>query len=120
MTSLNLESCNALITLINSVEPIRRNGAVTYGNSGSFTLCFDEDVQCFTAFPDLTLPASLSEIGSEAFAGSEFDSLYIPESVTTIAEDAFGDRTGLTIIGVPGSAAEIFAQNHGFDFVPVA
>lgn len=70
--------------------------------------------------PDLTLPAALTAIGSEAFAGGSFACVSIPESVTSIAPDAFGNRTSLTIIGVPGSAAEIFAQNHGFDFFPAA
>jgi hypothetical protein len=72
------------------------------------------------ADPALTLPAALTAIGSEAFAGGAFDSVYIPDSVTSIAEDAFGDRTSLTIIGVPGSAAEDFARAHGFDFDPTA
>ena len=70
--------------------------------------------------PDLTLPAALTAIESEAFAGGSFASVYIPAGVTSIAPDAFGNRTGLTIIGVPGSAAEDFARAHGFDFVPTA
>ena len=63
--------------------------------------------------PDLTLPAALTAIESEAFAGGSFACVSIPAGVTSIAPDAFGNRTSLTIIGVPGSAAEDFARAHG-------
>ena len=67
---------------------------------------------------DLSLPASLTAIESEAFAGGGFSSVRIPAGVTFIADDAFGNRTNLTIISVPGSTAETFATAHGFTFVP--
>ena len=123
LTELNLGGCDALLTLIQNVNPVVTDGVVSYGvnSSGSAILSFDEGVLTNTIpDPALTLPAALAAIGSEAFAGGAFDSVYIPDSVTSIAEDAFGDRTSLTIIGVPGSTAEVFAQAHGFDFVPAA
>ena len=123
LTELDTRGCDALLTLMGSVDPVIEEGVVRYGLAypGSAILSFDDGVRLhFIPETGIILPGGLTEIAPEAFAGSEFDSLYIPESVTTIAEDAFGDRTSLTIIGVPGSAAEIFAQNHGFDFVPVA
>ncbi len=69
---------------------------------------------------DLILPASLTAIDSEAFAGGTFSSVYIPASVTSIAPDAFGDRQGLTIFGAPGSYAETYAAAHGFTFILTA
>ncbi len=123
LTELNLSGCDALLTLMQNVDPVIVGGVVSYGvnYNSSAILSYDEGVlQYANPTPDLTLPAALTAIGSEAFAGGSFASVYIPAGVTSIAPDAFGDRTSLTIIGVPGSAAEIFAQNHGFDFVPVA
>ncbi len=65
------------------------------------------------------LPASLTAIDEEAFAGGNFNSVYIPASTTSIASGAFGDRTEMTIYGVPGSKAEAFANRKGYLFVPV-
>ena len=70
--------------------------------------------------PDFILPAALMEIGEEAFAGGMFSSVYIPASVTTIADNAFGNTQNLTILGNAGSTAEAYAEAHGFDFVPAA
>ena len=106
-----------------NVDPVIMGGVVSYGvnYTSSAILSYDEGVLLYAnPTPDLTLPAARTAIGSEAFAGGSFASVYIPAGVTSIATDAFGNRTGLTIIGVPGSAAEIFAQNHGFDFFPAA
>lgn len=68
---------------------------------------------------DLVLPASLTALRSKALASGTFRSVYIPAGATTIASDAFGDRTGLVIFGAPGSAAETFAASKGFLFAPV-
>ena len=91
--------------------------------------------------PDCVLPASLRVIGDEAFSGCGFvcvqlgegmqaigalafaDSsalrtVYIPQSVTKIADNAFQGVEALTVCGVPSSTAETFAQSHGFSFVP--
>lgn len=70
--------------------------------------------------PDLTLPALLTTIESEAFAGGGFTSVLIPPTVKTIAPDAFGDRTDLIILGTSGSYAETFAGEKHFTFVPAA
>lgn len=66
--------------------------------------------------PEMSLPAALNTIESEALAGGSFDSVYIPAGVTSIASDAFGDRSGLKIYGEYGSAAERFAAQKGFPF----
>ena len=93
--------------------------------------------------PDLVLPAALTEIGEEAFAGGVFSrvrlseqtesigsrafadcpnlaEIYIPAGVQSIDAAAFGDRTELTICGTAGSAAETFAKAHGFAFIAIA
>ena len=68
--------------------------------------------------PELSLPAALNTIESEAFAGGSFSSVYIPAGVTSIAPDAFGDMTGLKVYGEYGTAAETFADGH-FPFAPL-
>ena len=150
LSLLDISTCPGLTMLVDSFEPQSRNGVITYGsspNSGNRRyLVFDEGVVlvCYHMEPDFILPAALTEIGSEAFAGGAFvyvklpeqavsvgwhafadcpnlEYVYISEATTDIHPYAFGVKWGgLTIIGVPGSTAEVFAQAHGFDFVPAA
>ena len=68
--------------------------------------------------PELSLPAALNTIESEAFAGGSFSSVYIPAGVTSIAPDAFGDRTDLKVYGEYNTEAETFAVRKGFPFAP--
>ena len=66
------------------------------------------------AFRAVRIPDGAVEIGERAFAGSpDLKYVYIPESVTTIAADAFDQVTGLTIIGTAGSMAETYARACG-------
>ncbi len=114
---------------------------------GSYTR--DEDVMLYAVwvYPDLVPPSTITEIGEEAFAGGAFRfpklpekevsigprafadcpnlmCIYIHEKITNIADDAFGDSTDIVILGgapLQGekTAAEIYAEEHGFRFVPV-
>ena len=93
--------------------------------------------------PDFILPAALTEIGEEAFAGGNFTFVKLPDNalsvgpraftdcprlavilipaqVTQIDQDAFGELETLTVVGTTGSTAEQFAAQRGFDFVPAA
>ena len=88
----------------------------------------------------LVLPAELTEIGEEAFAGGAFtyvrlaehttaigahafadcaqlQYIYIPATCTEIAADAFEGISDLTILGPADSAAQRFASAHGFRFL---
>ncbi len=90
--------------------------------------------------PDFVLPASLTTIGEEAFAGGAFTyaripegttriegrafadcpnlrHVYIPESATSIDSTAFAGTSGLTIHGKDGSYAEFYASKYGFAFI---
>lgn len=90
--------------------------------------------------PDLTLPASLRQIDAEAFLAlpvkvvlcpnglesinsrafahcTALTQIYIPASVTVIADDAFSGCTNLVIFGTSASPAQTFAQTHGYPFV---
>ncbi|MBR2527745.1 MAG: RICIN domain-containing protein, partial [Blautia sp.] len=90
--------------------------------------------------PDFILPASLTAIEEEAFAGGVFryaqlpenarairtkafadcerlKHIYIPEATNTIAADAFDGVKDLTIHGIDGSYAEYYAGEHGYAFM---
>lgn len=90
--------------------------------------------------PDLVLPAALTELEEEAFAEGAFSFvklpdqtetigsrafadcpnlafIYIPAGVQFIDPSAFGDIGALTVYGKTGSAAESFAEAHGYTFI---
>ena len=93
--------------------------------------------------PDFVMPAALTEIDDEAFAGCAFVYARLSENTTRIGDDAFagclnlrfvyipqaaqdispsafdGVPDGLTICGIAGSDAETYANAHGFAFVAV-
>ncbi len=56
----------------------------------------------------ITIPNSVTEIGSSAFSGcTGLTSITIPSSVTSIGSSAFGSCTGLTSIIIPDSVTKI-------------
>ena len=73
----------------------------------------------------VTLHSGLSSIGAKAFYDNNFKFVIIPASVTSIGEKAFGyisdSKTidGFTIYGYRGTAAETYANENGFTFVPL-
>ena len=99
----------------------------------------DEALLVLPGEPDFVLPGALTAIEGEAFAGGAFryvraggaltaigskaftgcpNLLYIalPQTVESIAKDAFDPTGVLTIIGARGSCAETFAKENGFSF----
>ena len=85
-----------------------------------------EDAFCgYKNLTSVTIPDSVTSIGSSAFDGcTGLTSVTIPDSVTSIGYRSFGydgngeDKIdGLTIYGVPGSAAEQYANDNGFTFI---
>ena len=66
--------------------------------------------------PDLVLPASTTEIGSEAFRGISAKIIYIPASVQEIAGDAFDDDA--TLMVAADSPAETYARTFVFRYIP--
>lgn len=62
----------------------------------------------------LILPADLTAIESQAFAGlTDVDAISIPATVKSIADDAF-EGSDIVIIAPAGSYAATWAQEHGF------
>lgn len=106
----------------------------------------DNDLTLFAVWdvpsPDLVLPTSLKEIGEEAFTGGGFGYVYIadgietigarafaecrnlqyiriPDSIRSIAPDAFEGVSGVVIFGVEGTYAEYYANKYGFGFMTI-
>ena len=67
----------------------------------------------------------LTSIGAKAFYDNSFNSVTIPASVTSIGEKAFGyiseseTMDDFTIYGYRGTAAETYADENGFTFIPL-
>ncbi len=55
----------------------------------------------------LTLPASMKEIGSEAFAGSSASRILIPDGVTRIGSKAFAGSISLRLVEIPASVTSL-------------
>ena len=76
-------------------------------------------------FNAIQLNDGLSSVGEKAFYGNNFKFVIIPASVTSIGEKAFGfisdSKTidGFTIYGYRGTAAETYANENGFTFIPL-
>jgi len=73
------------------------------------TLSVSRELECL---PDsvFTLPAQLTTIGAEAFAGSMAEAIVLPEGATSIGERAFANCTRLYKITIPASVNEIAAD----------
>ena len=70
------------------------------------------------AFMGAMVPAQVTAIGSRAFADCpNLERIHILGSTTEIAEDAFENVDGLTIIGKFQSAAIAFAKEHRFAYI---
>lgn len=77
-------------------------GITRVGNS-SFSGC--------TQLEEVTLPASLEQIGESAFANSpELVRVTLPEGVTELGAYAFSGCTGLTSVGLPAGLKSIGSQ----------
>lgn len=87
-----------------------------YLPAGLTTLDEEAFSGCYFYYVDC--PNGLETIGPRAFAGSPLlTEIYIPASVTSIADDAFTGCSSLYWIdGYTGTAAETFANEHGYAF----
>lgn len=66
---------------------------------------------------EFILPEGCTTIGARAFAGSSVKLITVPASVTSIAPDAFEGCGNVAFIAPAGSAAEAFAMANGFPVV---
>ncbi len=69
-------------------------------------------------FACVKLGNRVTEINDYAFADcSNLQYIYIPQSVNTLAPNAFEHVIDLTFFGVPGSKAETYASEYGLTFI---
>ena len=88
--------------------------AATWATNNGNAIVFFEEMNT------LSLPAGLTAIEEDAFQGISAVAVQIPAGVTNIAGNPFADSTVRYIYGVPGTAAQTFADTYGYTFVPVA
>ena len=111
-----------------------------YQPGDTFSQNADTTLYAVWEIPDFILPASLTSIQDEAFAGGAFHFvklsertlsigedafancrnllyIYIPAATEDINQKAFGETPTLSIIGQSGSAAEEFALRHNCPFI---
>lgn len=111
---------NGSIDLMGATDLALVNGGV-YSGGGTVTRGGEPyTIWNDPANADIRLPAGLKKLESQALANGDFFSVYIPAGTTTIVSDAFGNKAGMIIYGVPGSEAETFADNNNYLFAPVA
>ncbi len=66
------------------------------------------------------VPDGATYIGKRAFAENErLREIYLPQSMVSIASDAFEGCDDLTILAPMGSAAQTYALDKGFKYIPV-
>lgn len=108
--SLAFDGCSALTSVFFS-GTVQDWTSIAFGDSNDPLL--NAGIH-FLPVPNLVLPSELTEIESEAFAGLPQNSIvYVPDSVTSIAEDAFDE--GTIIVTPEGSPAAEWADTNGFE-----
>lgn len=91
------------------------NIAIMWGNNSLQESTIHFNIQTI----NLSVPSDTVSIESEAFKGLQDGlTVYIPATTLSIAPDAFSGVKFLTIYGTPDTAAETFANEQGYRFVP--
>ena len=67
-------------------------------NDGSVTIIGDVAFDHCTALSSITIPNTISSIGTNAFSNCSLDNIFIPASVTTIGTGAFSANNPTTIL----------------------
>ena len=110
--------------------PAARGVADTYAflvSEEEFTFCtpnslnvIEEAAFAGTAARWVRVPEGCVGIGPRAFADcGALSGIWLPDSLTSIADDAFEGCDGLILLCAPGSAAHAFAEAKGLEWVEV-
>ena len=114
LTAVNWDGSTRTTTLIVRIDPTRLQKLTL---PAALTQ-IEEEAFAGTAAEYVVLPDACESIGARAFADSDsLQAIYIPANVTEIADDAFAGSERVTIYGVAGSEAERFAAAKDLPFV---
>ena len=81
-------------------------------------LIIDDEAFSGTSVSRIIMQSHLTIINDGAFSGNQFlKEVFIPVSVTIIADNAFEDSDGVVIWGAAGSYAENWAHRNGIPFL---
>ncbi|MCR5781174.1 MAG: leucine-rich repeat protein [Clostridia bacterium] len=90
-------------------------GNVLYSKDGTKLVCYPAGISAGS----ITVPDSVTDIGSYAFAGCEsLTEITLGKNVATVGYNAFKDTSLQTIRGYAGSYAEQYAAENGYTFIP--
>lgn len=96
MTTLDLSSCPALVRIFCTVQPTEADGLLFYSADGSMICCASTLSLFITDL--LELPAGLTDIEEEAFAGGSFVYVNVPSGTVSIGPRAFADCPNLAYV----------------------
>ena len=99
------------------------SGLTLYGWAGSTAQTYAANAGLAfepIAAVDFVLPAGLTAIEADAFQGISAVAVQIPSGVTRIEGNPFSGSDVQYIFGTSGTAAQTFAVEYGYTFVPVA
>ncbi len=94
------------------------NGVLTVPFSGDsgIAACDALWLGCMEGVTEIFIGDGYSYLGAEIFNMTTVKRVHIPASVTNISELCFGGASDFTVIGIPGSYAEKFAEEKGLTF----
>lgn len=105
MTSVDLTSCPALVRLMYTAEPTETDGLVSYTDDNGMITCDSTLSLLVTSL--LELPANLTVIEDEAFAGGSFVYVVVPEGTVSVGPHAFANCPNLAYIFVQSADTAI-------------
>ncbi len=119
LTELDITGCPYLIEAWLGAKDISQAAYDRY-TAGGYILDVDKGLSIITGIPAPTffLPASLTTLEDEAFAGIAAEAVQIPAGVTVIEGDPFADSHVRYIYGFT-ELVRTFAGDKGYIFVPV-
>ena len=94
-----------ILAILVGSSPTARAQFLFTTNNGALTITGYTGISANLVIPAATNGYPITAIGDIAFEGAGFTSVTIPNSITTLGEDAFYGCLGLTTVTIPASQA---------------